>query len=61
MASPASEKFNYIAVSEGNYAKFRPIGTYVLVKRISAKEEQRRIIATVLNEKLEPNLMDTNI
>lgn len=50
------KKFNYVAVNESNYAKFRPSGTYVLVKRITAKEEQRRIIATVLNGKSEPNL-----
>lgn len=52
------KKFNYVIVGEKNFTKLRPSGTYVLVKRVSAKEEQRRIIATVIEGNNELNLKE---
>lgn len=44
------KKFNYIVVVKENLSKARPMGTYVIVKRITSKEEQRRIVASIINE-----------
>jgi adenine-specific DNA-methyltransferase len=45
-----SKKPNSIVLNEVTRGWLVPRGTYVLVKRISAKEEPRRVVATVLNE-----------
>lgn len=49
------KKFNYIVVVKENLSKARPMGTYVIVKRVTSKEEQRRIVASVINEDSFPN------
>lgn len=50
------KKFNYIKIESTNIPKFRPFGSYVLVKRITAKEEQKRIVASVIQEDYSSNL-----
>ena len=40
-------KFNALAISEGHRDLFIPNDTYVLVKRFTAKEERRRVVAAV--------------
>lgn len=42
------KKANGIVVNEETQPLLLPVGTYVLVKRFSSKEERRRIVATVL-------------
>jgi len=42
------KKYNYIDTNEGNKNRLRPIGNYVLVKRMTAKEEKRRIVSSLL-------------
>lgn len=46
--APSSKKANAIVVCEATRSLLLPNGNYVLVKRFSAKEERRRIVATVL-------------
>lgn len=44
-----SKKPNALVRAKGTQAQLNPTGTYVLVKRFSAKEERRRIVAAVLD------------
>lgn len=44
------KKYNYIIASESNMSKLRANGNYVLVKRITSKEENRRIISSIYDE-----------
>ncbi|CAG0991939.1 Type-2 restriction enzyme AplI [Myxococcaceae bacterium] len=48
---PSGKKANAIAVGGETRALLLPEGTYVLVKRFSAKEEPRRIVAAVYDPK----------
>lgn len=41
------KKFNYISVNESNRNRLRSNGNYVLVKRITSKEEKRRIVSAL--------------
>ena len=42
-----SKKCNYIILNEKNKSKMRHNGNYVLLKRITSKEERRRIVSVV--------------
>jgi len=44
---PGSKKPNALAVADETTGQMNPIGNYVLVKRFSAKEEQRRVSAAL--------------
>lgn len=44
---PGAKKPNALAVDDATAALLMPAGTYVLVKRFSAKEEPRRVVAAV--------------
>lgn len=46
---PDVRKYNSIYPADHNLSRLRPIGNYVLVKRMSSKEERRRIVAAVYN------------
>ncbi len=45
---PERAKWNALALDEGSYSLTVPRGDYVLVKRFTAKEEKRRVVAAVL-------------
>lgn len=49
---PLSEgrKPNAIEISDGTEALLSPAGTYVVVKRFTAKEEERRVVASVVQD-----------
>ncbi|WP_205455837.1 Eco57I restriction-modification methylase domain-containing protein [Clostridium botulinum] len=44
---PNGKKYNYIILSENNKNRMRKNGNYVLVKRMTSKEETRRIVSAV--------------
>lgn len=46
---PKSEvkKYNYISLNENNKSKMRKNGNYVLLKRMTSKEEPRRIVSAI--------------
>ncbi|SIQ01125.1 adenine-specific DNA-methyltransferase [Peribacillus simplex] len=46
-----SEKPGLIVEDDKNYKRLRPSGIYVLVKRMTTKEERKRIVAAVFNNK----------
>ncbi|GGN94973.1 Eco57I restriction-modification methylase domain-containing protein [Saccharibacillus kuerlensis] len=46
------KKYNSILISEKLMSKLRPRGNYVLVKRMTSKEEKRRVVAAVYEESL---------
>lgn len=41
------KKYNYIRLNSENRSKMRPNGNYVLVKRMTSKEEKRRIVSSL--------------
>ncbi|MFR5266242.1 Eco57I restriction-modification methylase domain-containing protein [Clostridium sp.] len=41
------KKYNYISLNENNKSKMRKNGNYVLVKRMTSKEELRRIVSAI--------------
>jgi adenine-specific DNA-methyltransferase len=48
---PERAKWNALALDESSYSLTVPRGDYVLVKRFTAKEERRRVVAAVLEAK----------
>ena len=41
------KKYNYISLNENNINKMRRNGNYVLIKRMTSKEERRRIVSAI--------------
>ena len=52
---PERAKWNALALDEGSYSLTVPRGDYVLVKRFTAKEEKRRVVAAVFEAKSCPS------
>lgn len=44
------KKYNYIIYDDSNASKMRRIGNYVLVKRMTSKEEKKRIVSALCEE-----------
>ncbi|MGE6592541.1 Eco57I restriction-modification methylase domain-containing protein [Bacillus mycoides] len=49
------EKPGFILEDESNYKRFRKSGIYVLVKRMTTKEEKKRIVAAVFDNSINPD------
>ena len=45
-------KYNYILQTNGNTRRLKPNGNYLLVRRMSSKEEKRRIACGVINQNM---------